>query len=76
MITNESVQRLIACDRETLVDLMAAAMAAGSFGGSGVWNVWQDGDIRALIEAARARNARPERWGLSRDRWNAEMNKL
>lgn len=75
MISNEAVQRLIDLDRETLVALMAAAMAAGSFGGSS-WDVYQDMDIRALLDQARAVNARPERWGLSRERWNAEMSKL
>lgn len=58
MISNERVQALIALDRETLIDLLAAAMAAGSWGGSS-WNVYQDIDIRSLLEAAKARNARP-----------------
>lgn len=58
MISNEAVQRLIACDRETLINLMAAAMSAGTFGSSH-WNVYLDPDIRALFEAARARNLQP-----------------
>lgn len=58
MISNERVQALIATDRETLIDLMAVAVAAGSWGGSS-WNIYLDPDIKALLEAARARNAQP-----------------
>jgi len=53
MIRNESVQRLIACDKETLIALMAAA--ADRYGD---WNRDRDPDIRALIDAAKALNAR------------------
>jgi hypothetical protein len=73
MISNEAVQILIATDRETLIALMAAAMAAGSWGGQS-WNIYQDPDIRSLMDAARAANARPatltpaEGWIYPRER--------
>jgi len=59
MISNERVQALIACDRETLIALMAVARSAGSFGGAGTWDIYLDPDIRGLLEASRALNARP-----------------
>lgn len=58
MISNEAVQRLIACDRETLIALMAAAYAAGSVHLAS-WDVNQDMDIRALLEAAKVANYIP-----------------
>jgi len=58
MISNEAVQRLIACDRDTLVALMAAAYADGSFHLSR-WEFAQDVDVQALIEAAKVANHIP-----------------
>lgn len=68
MISNEAVQRLIATDRETLTQLMAAAMADGAMRG-GIWNVYQDPDVRALIETARTLNAAPQPWQLMDGTW-------
>ena len=48
MITNERVRALIACDREALITLMAAARSRG------LYDVWKDLDIRALFDAVDA----------------------
>lgn len=58
MISNEAVQRLIATDRETLIQLMAVAEASGAMRG-GTWDVSLDPDIKALLEAARTLNRQP-----------------
>lgn len=58
MISNERVQALIACDRDTLIALMAVAHAAGHSRGV-PWDIYLDPDIKALLDAARAENARP-----------------
>jgi hypothetical protein len=58
VISNESVQRLIETDRDTLIALMAAAYAAGS-PHLERWDVYQDADIRALLEAAKVANFMP-----------------
>lgn len=58
MITNEAVQRLIACDRDALIALMAAAYADGSFHLS-AWEARKDPDIAALLEAAKVANHIP-----------------
>jgi hypothetical protein len=58
MISNEAVRRLIACDRETLVALMAAAYADGSFHLSR-WEFAQDADVLALLDAAKVANHIP-----------------
>ena len=69
MISNEAVQRLIACDRETLVALMAAAADRAA------WATWPaDPDIRALIDAARGMNAMPATRTPSGG-WMAERNR-
>jgi hypothetical protein len=54
MISNERVQALIALDRDTLIALMAAAADP-----RGV-PYPSDPDVRALLDAARALNARAE----------------
>lgn len=69
MISNEAVQRLIATDRETLVALMAAAHASGAMRG-GIWDVYRDPDIRALLDAAKALNAAPQPWQLMDGTWH------
>lgn len=69
MISNERVRKLIACDRETLIDLMAVALANGF---SHTYPA--DPDIRSLIDAARRQNAQPQRGGVSLERWNTEMS--
>jgi len=54
VISNEAVQRLIACDREALIALMAAAADRQA------WATWPaDPDVRALLDEAQTRNARP-----------------
>ena len=58
VISNERVQALIATDREALVALMAVAVAASNWGGH-AWDIALDPDIKALLDAARAANARP-----------------
>lgn len=58
MISNERFQALIACDRETLIALMAVAHASGAMRG-GLWHIYLDPDIKALLDAAKAENARP-----------------
>lgn len=70
MICNEAVRRLMETDRNTLVDLMAVAFAHGGFRG-GLWNTWTDPDVRELLKEAEQRNALPERWQASLERWNA-----
>lgn len=58
MISNESVQRLIACDRDTLIALMAAAYADGSFH-LARWEFAQDVDVQTLLDAAKVANHIP-----------------
>lgn len=73
MISNEAVQRLIACDRETLVTLMAQAMACSKPGGNRDFNEQFDPDIQALLATAWNRNAPPNPWRLLNGRWKREL---
>lgn len=58
MIANAAVQALIATDRETLIELMAVAYARGGY----QLTHPGDPDVRALLDEARIRNERPDRW--------------
>ncbi|WP_322489321.1 hypothetical protein [Chloroflexus sp.] len=51
MITNAGVQRLIAADRETLVELLAYALDKGAHM-AGAWGSTGDIDVDMLLEAA------------------------
>ncbi len=68
MISNERVQALIACDRETLIALIAVALASGR--GTGPhWNRFHDPDLRALMDEAERMNAPPVTWILNNGTW-------
>jgi len=73
MISNEAVQRLIACDRDTLIALMALAMACGKIGGDRDFNNQFDPDIQALLATAWNQNAPPDPWKLLNGRRKREL---
>lgn len=71
MITNDQVQRLIACDREALVDLVALAWRQGRRGYA-LCGEMRDVDIAELLRDAEASawpDERAERRALAR--WRA-----
>lgn len=54
MISNDDIWRLIDADRETLIELMLAAYAAGS-DRAVASGLWHDPDFRSLIAEVRER---------------------
>lgn len=80
MISNEAVRRLIETDREALVELMVVASYDGSGTGSGSMDIWNDQDIRQLLEDVRELRRRP--WatrgsdGVALWRWKEQMSKV
>ncbi len=75
MITNDRIQSLIAADREALVFLMAVAYSNGQQCG-GLFDIWLDPDIRALLDAARGACVMPQNLVSELRRWNREMGAL
>ncbi len=75
MISNEAVQRLIACDRDTLIALMAAAWAEAHPFCIRPLELYRDPDIQALINAAKDANAPPPQWQLRDGKWNKRTGK-
>lgn len=69
MITNESVQRLIACDRDVLIALMGLSMAIGRAGGERDFDSELDPDIRALLICAWGQNAPPSQMQFYNGKW-------
>lgn len=69
MISNESVQRLIACDRDTLIALMALCMAVGKTGGERDFDAQLDPDIRMLLIFAWEQNAPPPQMQFRDGKW-------
>lgn len=68
MISNEAVQRLIDCDRETLIALIALAMT-GTSGMGPHWNSYHDPDIRMLMDTAQGTNTNPSPWQFLDGKW-------
>lgn len=72
MISNEVVRRLIAADRETLLQLMALSREDGMTHFSDT-SVWKDPDICALLDDVRERNRTSGPGQAKLKQWN-EVN--